>query len=100
MKKRNLIKHFLREGLSSREVAKKVSLSQSTVWRLQKEEIMSVKLKGGQKEKLSETTKRALIRDNTSGKFDTAVQLSKDVTERLSTSISPQTIRNYLKKLV
>lgn len=92
--------NLLKNGLTYREIALNLSISLGTVHNIAKKfNCARYNLKGGRPKKLSENTKRSIIRKITSGKWDNAVEASKNLKNDANIDVCPQTIRNVLKSM-
>jgi hypothetical protein len=79
-------------------VAERLSISVATAIRVRKEHFPGLdKPKGGRPPSLSEQDKRKMVRQLTSGKFDTAVEVRKDLVENRRKPLSVDTVRRALK---
>lgn len=91
--------HLLKEGHSVRQVASQVNVSAATVGRTAKrclqERIMG---KPGRPHILSDTDKRKIVRDISSGKSNTAVEVSAKLAQDHGMSVSPKTVSRALKE--
>ena len=95
---RNIVVSLLQSGLSYRQVADRLVLGYGTVQKIATVSgIERVRPKRGRPSKLSETTKRSIVRNVCSGKYDTAVQAARDLQTDQGITVNPQTIRNVLK---
>lgn len=84
---------------STRQIASKTGLTKSTIARVTKElDLDKENRKGGRPTKLSHTSRRLVIRQITSGRCDTAVEVAHFLNPNLPQPVNPQTIRNALKK--
>ena len=91
--------HLLQEGYSLCQIQSKTTLGKSTVSRIKKELDMNKENhRGGRPSKLSPGDKRSLIRQITTGRLDNAVEATHFINQTLSNSVTPQTVRNALKK--
>ena len=95
----NSIISLLNKGLSSRKIAVQLGVSHSTVMReCARLRPNAQKQKAGRPAKLTIADKRNIVRNLTSGKADTAVQLAKDLKGSAKIEISPDTVRRALKE--
>lgn len=93
----NVMLH-LKNGLSYRNISKKLSIPRSTIYDIAKRNGMNkISNKGGQKSKLSDVAKRSIVRNIISGKCDTASDAAKLLGHDFNITVSPQTVRNVLK---
>ncbi len=89
---------LLQQGYSCSQVAERLSVSVATAIRIRKEHFPGLdKPKGGRPPSLSEQDKRKVVRQITSGKFDTAVEVRKDLAENRRKPLSVDTVRRALK---
>lgn len=96
--KRNNIKILLQNGKSTREVAKIIGVSQSTVSTIRQECFpMLKKSKGGAPSKLSEHSKNYCVRLITTDKTSTAEETAKSIQKIVGTNISRQTVARALR---
>ena len=96
----NSVKLHLVNGLPYREIARKVKLSLGTIHNIaRKHKVERFSKKGGRPTKLSDTIKRNVVRNITTGKCDTAVQAAKILQTTHNNFVSPQTVRNVLKNV-
>lgn len=97
--KHQTVVSLLLEGLSCREIAKKVGVGKTTVERIRSEvEPNKENIKTGRPSKLSDRDRRRLVNEIESGKVDNAVQATKLINSVLSIPVSVQTVRNALKQ--
>jgi transposase len=95
----NNIISLLDKGLSSCKIAVQLGISHSTVMReCARLQLNAQKKKAGQPAKLTIADKRNIVRNLTSGKADTAVQLAKDLKSSAKIEISPDTVCCALKE--
>lgn len=93
----NNIKSLLLEGLSTREVAVRLGVSQPTIARIKKKHLPELQVpKKGRKEKLSAQDKRYCVRAITSGGLDTAVSVAKSLKKDIKVNVSRQTVARAL----
>ncbi|RPD59266.1 hypothetical protein L227DRAFT_654261 [Lentinus tigrinus ALCF2SS1-6] len=91
---------LLDSGQSANQIALKLDISVSCVSRLRSKYRPDLpKAAGGRPALLSPTTMRYAQRLITSGKADTAVDVSNELQADLHKSVSPQTVRRALKKM-
>ena len=97
--KRTRIIRLLRGRLLDRKVGQIVGVSPMTVGRVRKNDASDIVVsRGGRPRLLSTRDERLLVRQATSGKADTAVQLKKNLQESTGVEVSASTIRRSLKK--
>lgn len=90
---------LLKEGYSLCQIQSKTGLGRSTVGRIKKEaDLDKENCKGGRPSKLSPRDTQSIIRQITTGKLDNAVQVTHYINNILPSPVSPQTVRNALKK--
>jgi transposase len=95
----NSIISLLDKDHSSWQIAAQLSVSHATVMRVHsKSRPTTQKQKGGRPKKLTVTDKRNIVRNVTSGKVDTTVDLVKTVKESIGIDVGPDTIRRSLKE--
>lgn len=95
----NNIISLLNKEHSSRQIAAQLGVSHATVMRVHaKSRSITQKQKGGRPNKLTITDKRNIVRNITSGKANTAVDLVKNVRESTGIEVGPDTIRRALKE--
>ena len=90
---------LLNEGYSLHQIQNKTGLGESTVGRISKEVL-------GDKEncpigcpsKLSSCDQHPIIQQIRSGRLDNAVQVTQFINFTITTPVTPQTVRNVLKK--
>jgi len=93
------IRSSLREGLSTRAIARKLSVSQSTVSRLAKTvERDSSAPKAGRPGRISLTTRRAMVRNITTGVLENAVEVQRYLREELNVEITAARVRQILRQ--
>jgi transposase len=87
------------DGLSSRQVAKQLGVSNATVSRVRACARPNVQTNpGGRPTKLSQQDKRQVVRLVTSGRADTAVQVARALLDDAGTEVSSDTVRRALQK--
>ena len=92
---------LLREGYSLRQIESKTGLGKSTIGRIKKEvDLDKENSKGGRPSKLTHRDKQSIIRQITTGKLDNATQATHFINNILPSPVSPQTVRNALKKMI
>lgn len=97
--KRNNIVALLDSGLSERAIALQLSVSRITVARVRSQVRPDAKRsQGGRTAKLTTATTRRLVRMITSGKADTATQLTRELNSTTRLNVSADTVRRALKK--
>ena len=90
---------LLQQGVSIREVARRVPVSKSLVSKIrQKHSITTKTSKGGRPPKLSVQTKRLIVRKITSGECDTATEAQKILKNVQGINVHANTVRNALRK--
>ena len=90
---------LLQQGVSIREVARRVTVSKSLVSKIrQKHSITTKTSKGGRPPKLSVQTKRLIVRKITSGECNTATEAQKILKNVQSINFHTNTVRNALRK--
>ena len=95
----NSIISLLNKGLSSRKIAVQLGISHSTVMRESARLWPNAqKQKAGRPAKLTIADKRNIVRNLTSGKADTAVQLAKDLKGSAEIENSSDIIYHALKE--
>lgn len=95
--KENAVTQLLSEGLSICKVASRVGVSVATVGR-KAQKLPGENRKPGRPCKLSDTDKRKILRDITSGNYDTAAGISRGLAHDMSMAVSPTTVRRVLKE--
>ena len=96
---RSTIISLLHEHYSVCEIQFKTDIGKSTIGRIKKEVDMDKEnSNGGRPSKLSPCDKQSVIHQITTGKLDNAVQAAHFINSILPSPISPQTVRNLLKK--
>jgi transposase len=94
----NDIISLLRQGFSTRQIAKTVGVSCGTVSNVRQKELSGVEAsKGGRPYLLSARQKRLIVRKITSGECDTATQVQRTLLTEESIKVSAQTVRNALQ---
>jgi transposase len=97
--KENEAVKLLEKGLSVRKVSTQLSLSSATIGRISKKRTPErINAKPGRPKLLSDTDKRKIIRDITSGKCKTATQASSELAKTTNVNVSADTIRRALKE--
>jgi len=96
--KENNVVLYLKNGLSYREIAKKLDTGCSTIHNISKRNgIERPRSKEGWPSKLPEVAKRNIVRNITFGKCGTAFQVKKMLRQDSSINVSTQTVRNIRK---
>jgi transposase len=95
--KENSVVQLLSQDLSVRKVAVQVGVSIATVSRVMRKHDVDHTAKPGRPQILSDTDKRKILRDITSGSCDTAKQASTTLQD-IGITVSPTTIRRALKE--
>jgi transposase len=89
---------LLRQGYSYSHVAKRLSMSTSMVHKIKKAHLPGLSgARAGHPASLSEQDKRQMVRQITSGKFDTATEVHKDLMEHQQELPSVKTVRRALR---
>ena len=92
--KQNTIVSLLQKGWSTRRVAKWLTISQSSVERIQKKRLLDAQLSsGGRLPLISDHLRRACVRAVTSGGVSTATEACKLVRQQFDNEMSVQTVR-------
>jgi transposase len=95
---RNNIVSLIDSGLSSRRIAERVGVNCRTVDRVRAVARPGIqKSRGGRPAKLSASDKRRLVRTVTSGKADTAAQLTRELRDTTEMELSQDTVCRALK---
>src|SRR5579863_4410404 len=90
---------LLHEGYSLHQIQTKTGLGRSTIGRIKKEaDIDKENSKGGHSPKLSPCDKQSILQQITTGKLDNAIQATKFINNIIPNPVTPQTVRNVLKK--
>src|SRR5262249_19516605 len=90
---------LLEKGHSSRSVAEKVGISETTVNKIRKTRLSNLdKSKGGRPPLLSAQEERYIMRSITSGEYGTATAVLKELSKQRNKPPSVDTVRNVLKK--
>jgi transposase len=90
---------LLRQGMSTREVARQTQVSQSTVCQIKRKHLPRQKgQKPGHPAILSPQKKRWIVRKITSGQVDTAAEMQHYLSTAENISVSTETVRNCLKE--
>src|SRR5882762_4579797 len=97
--KHSSVVSLLNEGYSQHQIHTRTGLGKGTIGRISKEvEGNKENHPGGHTSKLSPHDKQSIICQISSGKLDNAVQATQFINSTISTSVTPQTIRNVLKE--
>jgi transposase len=89
---------MLRNGVSIREIAEKLSLGKSTIGRIRMKHFPVVECsKGGRPPLLPEADKRYCVRKVTKGRISNAVKVTKMLEEDIQIKVSPKTVRRALR---
>ena len=95
----NNIISLIDNGQSSWKIAEQLGISHTSVMRVSTRlQPNAQKKKAGRPAKLTTTDKRNIIRNLTSGKADTTVQLARDLKDSVQVDISPDTVHRMLKE--
>ena len=93
--------HLLQSGMSAHKVAQQVGVGTMTVSRIRKEALSDISMPArGRPRVLSVHDKAWLIRQLTSGKADTAIQLKNQLENNAGVVASGNTVRRALKHAV
>src|SRR5271170_265707 len=96
---RNNIISVIDAELTSRQIEAQIGVGHATVDRVRKDARSGVqKSHGGRPAKLTTNDKRRVVRMVTSGKADTAVQITRELGETNNMEISAQTVRRALRE--
>ena len=96
---RSSVTSLLKEGYSLRQIQSKTGLGRSTIGRISKKlDLDKENSKGGRPSKLSSRDKQSIIQQITTGRLDNAVQATHFINNILPSPVTPQTVRNALKK--
>lgn len=97
--KADITSALLNSNLSHRQIASKLGCSISTISRIAQQVVPNKEnLIGGRPKKLTAADERSIISQINTGKAENAVQVTKNMNSILGSPISPQTVRNVLKK--
>src|SRR5689334_20639706 len=89
----------LDQGLSLREVAKRVSVSYGTVQSISsKERKDRIMPKKGRPKAISKTLTRVCIRNITTGQADTAVDIQRQLASNHDVNVASRTVENMMKR--
>lgn len=95
--KQNVI-NLLKKGASYQEISSGLGISIGSVHNISKKfNCRPQQVKNGRPAKMSEITKRLVIRNMAIGKWDNAVEASKKLAQEAGINVSSQTVRNLLK---
>ena len=90
---------LVKQGISTREIEKKLGISHSTVNRISQKFCKGEKfLKSGRRPLLTAKTKHFMVHLITTGKVENAVTLTQCIKECENISVSPNTTRRALKE--
>ena len=90
---------LLNEGYSLYQIQDKTGLGKSTVRRISKEVLGGKEnCPRGCPSKLSSCDQHSVIQQIRSGRLDDAVQVTQFINSTITTPVTPQTVRNVLKK--
>lgn len=93
------ISNQLNYGLSSRAIARRLSVGKSSVNRYRESSASTDRNKGGAPQKLIPSQKQAALLLITRGKAKTAVEAARVINEGLDKKVSVQTVRRALREL-
>ena len=95
----NNILALLAQGLSLREIAKRVGVGYGTIQKVRKQHRQCLRSsKGGRPKKLTEQDKRYCLRLITSGRVETATAAARKLQQDFGVSVSANTVSNALKE--
>lgn len=95
----NNVVSLLDRGLSARKIATELGVSRATVDRVRAKSRPDIpKNQGGRPTKLKSTDKRRLVRMITSGKADSATQVTRELRDISNVEVSTETVRRALKE--
>ena len=95
----NNVVSLLDRGLSARKIATELGVSRATVDSLCEKSRPDIqKSQGGQPTKLKPTDKHRLVRMITSGKVDSATQVTQELRDISNVDVSTETVRRALKE--
>ena len=90
---------LLKDGYSHRAIQAKTGVGKGTIYRISQEvDVDKENNPGGRPSKLSPRNKQAIIRQITTGQLDNAVEATNFINNIISSPVTPQTVRNVLKK--
>jgi transposase len=93
------IVNLLNQDLSTREIAKRIGVSQSTICNIKKNRLPGhLGKKSGRPALLSAHQKRLIVRKVTSGELNTAVDAQRYLQKAEDTNVNAQTVRNCMKE--
>ena len=92
------IRALVEKGMSQRDISAKLKISKTTVGRHSKNTNFKSRGKGGRPKILSKRDENFCMKQITSGKCSTTVQLTKELKKRFDITISTDTISRTLKK--
>ena len=91
---------LLKDGYPHCQITAKTGVGMGTVNRISKEvDLEKENNPGGCPSKLSAQDKQPIIHQITSGKLDNAVQATQFINNIISDPVTPQTVRNALKRV-
>ena len=97
--KHSSVVSLLNEGYSHHQIQARTGLGKGTIGRISREvEGDKENHPGGHPSKLSPYDKQSIIHQISSGKLENAVQATQFINSIISTSVTPQTVRNVLKE--
>src|SRR3979490_2858716 len=97
--KHSSVVSLLNEGYSYHQIQARTGLEKGTIGRISREvEGDKENHPGGRPSKLSPYDKHSIIHQISSGKLENAVQATQFINSIISTSVTPQTVRNVLKE--
>ena len=95
----NNVVSLLDRGLSARKIATELGVGRTTVDRVRAKSRPDIqKSLGGRPTKLNSTDKRRLVRMITSGKVDSATQVTQELRDISNVDVSTETVRRALKE--
>jgi transposase len=97
--KRSSVLSLLAEGYSHREIQSRTGVGKGSIYRISKEvEGDKENHLGGHPSKLTNRDKQSIVRQITTGRLDNAVQATQFINSIIPDPVTPQTVRNVLKK--
>src|SRR5216684_1045544 len=96
--KHSTVTSLPQEGYSLCQIQSKTGLGKSTIGRIKEVDGDKENSKGGHPSKLSSGDKQSIVHQITSGRLDNAVEATHFINNILPNPITPQTVRNALKK--
>ena len=97
--KYSAIVSLLKEGYSVYQIQSKTGVEKSTIGRIKQEvDLDKENNKGDHSSKLSPCDKQTIIQQITTGQLDNAVEATNFINNIISSPVTPQTVRNVLKK--